>query len=49
MPNHGLKPTANSWADFVRQSPATGSEVFEGWLPRIVGGGLAQTLVAYTQ
>jgi len=41
LANHGLKPTANSRADFVSPSPATGSEVFEGWLPRTVGGGLA--------
>jgi len=35
MANHGLKPTVNSQADFVRPSPATGSEIFEGWLPRM--------------
>jgi hypothetical protein len=42
--NNGLKLATNSVAVFQTQRPAKSSEVFEGWLPRIVGGSLARPL-----
>jgi hypothetical protein len=44
--NNGLKLATNSVAAFQTQRPAKSSEVFEGWLPRIVGGSLARPLWA---